>query len=283
MLLYHYCSPSAFYEIVTNRAVWLSALKQSNDHKEGLLVTASLARLAKSDGLDPRDADRMRHLIQLMQEIEGGLALCLSEEGDLLSQWRAYAGDGRGVAIGFHKEYLSRLSERCKDSPESISALLPVAYDTAAHDDLVRPTYDLMRTELSRSITAMADEPAALLQNSHGLSRLDIQVNRALHLAGLPLRALFYRLKGSAFREEREWRLVANHSLYASEQGCLYRATSDALIPFRPLQLEPTLGPPIGEIVLGPRHTSPDKVVQNFLRDAGFGDTQVRRSEATYR
>lgn len=37
---------------------------------------------------------------------ENIFAFCLSEEADLLSQWRGYADDGRGVCIGFKKEAL---------------------------------------------------------------------------------------------------------------------------------------------------------------------------------
>src|SRR5690606_28676010 len=37
-----------------------------------------------------------------------GFALCLSEKGDLLSQWRAYARDGTGISIGFSSDFLMR-------------------------------------------------------------------------------------------------------------------------------------------------------------------------------
>lgn len=33
-------------------------------------------------------------------------AFCLSEEGDLLSQWRAYSDNGYGISIGFNAEFL---------------------------------------------------------------------------------------------------------------------------------------------------------------------------------
>lgn len=35
---------------------------------------------------------------------------CFSKDGDLFSQWRAYAADGTGVSIGFDSEIISKLT-----------------------------------------------------------------------------------------------------------------------------------------------------------------------------
>jgi len=40
---------------------------------------------------------------------------CFSRKGDLLSQWRAYGDDGRGVSIGFDSKLLSKADSRKND------------------------------------------------------------------------------------------------------------------------------------------------------------------------
>jgi hypothetical protein len=40
---------------------------------------------------------------------------CFSRKGDLLSQWRAYGDDGRGVSIGFDSKLLYKVDSRKND------------------------------------------------------------------------------------------------------------------------------------------------------------------------
>jgi len=37
---------------------------------------------------------------------------CFSRNGDLLSQWRAYGNDGKGVSIGFYSKLISKAISR---------------------------------------------------------------------------------------------------------------------------------------------------------------------------
>ena len=41
---------------------------------------------------------------------------CMSELPDSLGQWRAYADDGRGVAIGFSREFLHAAEKKYRKS-----------------------------------------------------------------------------------------------------------------------------------------------------------------------
>ena len=77
---------------------------------EGKLATRTIARLADRDSLDEKDRRLLLKGIGLFEKTFDGLGFCLSEKCDLLSQWRGYAEDGTGVAIGFSVEYLKWLS-----------------------------------------------------------------------------------------------------------------------------------------------------------------------------
>jgi hypothetical protein len=55
---------------------------------EGKLVAEILARIAKADGLDQAPTQRLQKLVSGLEQVIDGLGFCLSEDGDLLSQWR---------------------------------------------------------------------------------------------------------------------------------------------------------------------------------------------------
>lgn len=109
--LYHYCSTESFTSILRTHSVWLSSLNLSNDSMEGRMVNATVLRLAEKDGLDADALRRLRESLSFTERTLDGLGFCLSEDGDLLSQWRGYADDGRGVAIGFSRSYLEWLAK----------------------------------------------------------------------------------------------------------------------------------------------------------------------------
>ncbi|HSL78822.1 MAG TPA: hypothetical protein VK877_04105 [Pseudolabrys sp.] len=99
-VLYHYCSTSAFHAIVEAAAIRLSSLSLANDTLEGKIVSTAIERLAFRDKLDAPVRAELSRAIQALEKILDNLGFCLSEEGDLLSQWRGYAADATGVSIG---------------------------------------------------------------------------------------------------------------------------------------------------------------------------------------
>jgi hypothetical protein len=108
--LYHYCPTAAFHSIIQTRSIWLSSLTLANDTMEGKLVVEALTRLAQRDGLDRVAVERLKDSVALLEGMFDGLGFCLSEDGDLLSQWRGYASDATGVAIGFSRAHLQTLA-----------------------------------------------------------------------------------------------------------------------------------------------------------------------------
>ena len=79
-----------------------------------------------------------------MEESLVGVGFCLSEEGDLLSQWRGYAADASGVVIGFSRNYLDWLCS--SNLPDELGGLNlhKVDYAASAHDSRVAPTSDFL-------------------------------------------------------------------------------------------------------------------------------------------
>ena len=98
----------------------------------------------------------------------------------------------------------------------------------------------------------------------------------------LSLFSELFRLKAYAFREEREWRLLS-YLVKGGDDHCSHRAAHDRIIPYRKIELVGLERNPIAEVILGPKHGTPPKLVEDLLKQHRYGVVGVRRSEASYR
>ena len=109
-ILWHYCSNEAFLSIISSQEIWLGEITHSNDYMEGKWLIEEILRPALlNSGLADYQVIQVLGRIYDMKGRYNAFAFCLSEKSDVLSQWRGYADDGRGVAIGFNKKYLETL------------------------------------------------------------------------------------------------------------------------------------------------------------------------------
>ncbi|HNV88532.1 MAG TPA: DUF2971 domain-containing protein [Methylotenera sp.] len=255
---------------------------------EGKLADEALERLAKQDRLNAYDISTIKEELGIFRLIADGLGFCLSEEEDLLSQWRGYAADASGVAIGFSKEYLT---EFIKHTQSSISinqiALHKVKYEQKEHDKLVEPTF--------RRIKQCIEEGAHKYPGPRGL--LDIRSeeeikedNQKIQHARFRLAHELFKLspkqfylKSKAFSEEREWRLISYLTLGNDKDKCEFMDKKNQIVPFRTYQLNDLSINPISKIILGPKNVTPIKVVESFLMSNNFRSVEVVSSKATYR
>ena len=273
--------------IVDHKTVRLSSLTLSNDSAEGKMVYAAMARHAEGDGLASRSTERLLSMIDDLDEVLGGLGFCLSEERDQLGQWRGYADDGAGVAIGFSRSYLEELKKYYSPPKVKTFRLEKVEYDPDEHDRHVESTY--------RELRKLIDEGAFGTTGVRGLldSRTAEEIEqdrertasllRKAILATLPLYAKLYVLKSPAFREESEWRLVSYHAVKQGGDEIEFRPAGGRIIPFISIELIDLDMPVIHEVILGPKHDTPVKIIEDLLDRAGFPDVRVERSASSYR
>src|SRR3954470_9187707 len=101
-ILYHYTRLDAFKAIVAHRLLWLSDIAKMNDAKERLWISEVFQRIWGARAKAGEGVSEAGHYFYDFQlDTTPVFICCFSEDGDLLSQWRAYTDDGRGVAIGF--------------------------------------------------------------------------------------------------------------------------------------------------------------------------------------
>lgn len=122
-IIYHYCSLSTFLNIIKNKTLRLSNIVKSNDYLERSYIVSCCedAIINYFQTCSCCSAQELKDLVHkhLSAAIEKynkeciiGHAICFSQEGDLLSQWREYGDKGNGMAIGFDRSVLERFFNR---------------------------------------------------------------------------------------------------------------------------------------------------------------------------
>ena len=274
-IIYHYTDLSGLKGIIENKKLWLSLAYHMNDHQEVHWARNKFYKLANQIS-DDTALEKLKRFSQLANINRHDPYICsFSKNGDLLSQWRAYASDGNGVAIGFNSDYFGFTSEFPTTSAvlsHSI-ALLDVVYDENSQDTEIK---SLIEQITSFEPTANFDE-----DNFHILL-----VNA--------LNKLCYIFKNPAFQEEQEARIIhtpliasdANNSnhIMGGVSDIHYRVSQNKLTPYFELGFSPTKSQQaIEEIIIGPKTAISDYEMGMFLSIHGLGHTKYHWSQASYR
>ncbi|HUQ29428.1 MAG TPA: DUF2971 domain-containing protein [Usitatibacter sp.] len=185
--LFHYTDLEGVKGIFTSRTLWLSKFTATNDISEIKLAIEHFQSFAARRARALESAEGM-FLREAAEQLEGfrRTNICLAsfcEQHDLLSQWRSYGNDGRGVALGFNSARLLDVAQR------NGLRLLRCVYEPAEHERISASLSDML---LEARRTASPEESAELIA----------QFNEVF-LRVAPV------IKDHRFGEEREWRLVS--------------------------------------------------------------------------
>ena len=286
MILYHYCSNYVFHSIVTQKKVRMSLLSLSNDYKEGQHIIDVARGAIPDESLHKKDILKE---LQLIISVISAIGFCLSADGDVLSQWRGYADNAQGVAIGFDKEALDAATKQ--DEPQAlITRFAPVAYDEkfltkiiAADLEPVIEHYKSGKMALPRFGSLLMpltdeDHEKDKLRHKQATSELFWKLMKIANYA--------YMVKAPFFDEEEEWRiltLVTNLDQVLDMPGAQFQTSSEKLKPFKDFPQKGFAPSAIKEVILGPRNQTPDEVVRLFLNSQGFDHVSIRRSSGSYR
>ena len=149
MLLYHYTTQSGLVGIVQSESLWLTDVRYLNDASE-YVYALHLAGLATDEALTLHDRPMwlLREAISssLRSVADQVMVASLSEEGDLLSQWRGYCRSGTEVAIGFDRHIIQELASE-------IGAYLRKArYVVSQQQKLIRRQFDYASRKMKRRL-----------------------------------------------------------------------------------------------------------------------------------
>jgi len=117
--LFHYTTLSSAAQILHSKSLWLTKIQYLNDTSE-LKIAFDLFKRAvevRSKQLASNENEKSDFLIQASDQISSfeQTNICVAsfcEDGDLLSQWRAYGKNGVGVALGFSGKRLKELQNQ---------------------------------------------------------------------------------------------------------------------------------------------------------------------------
>src|ERR1041384_1576734 len=103
--LYHYTTQAGLLGIFETNCLWATSARYLNDSSEYLyglgLISERLTHKCRGSAIEPEHVEKLMAIAQSLSPFWGICVVSLSSEGDLLSQWRAYAGGSGGFAVGF--------------------------------------------------------------------------------------------------------------------------------------------------------------------------------------
>lgn len=297
MLLYHYCSAPTAFAILQSRVFRLSALSAANDTLEGRVLGQVFSQLLAATGLPKGVVDVASVLVEGYPESTEGFAFCLSTDGDLLSQWRAYGRDGTGVAIGFASDILAKDYGRVNFGAQFFE-LTKVEYGEEGLREALAPLAEEVKEtfedygEFVRlcdgvtkecALSTFADRQAELKAVFQAQSANSSELLSRLMKVLAPLHFRIYGTKPQSFREEKEWRLLRfRHRVALVDVE--YFADDFSVRPFISCLIADPAKEAIQEVILGPKHRSNINWMRAFLASVGLSHVKVSRSAiASYR
>jgi hypothetical protein len=189
--LFHYTDLDGVKGILASKSLWLSKFTASNDISEiTLAISQFQSFVASRAGSLPEPEAEFLHEAAVQLEGFRRTNICVAsfcEQPDLLSQWRSYGDDGRGIAFGFSTRILKELARR------NDLRLWRCVYDRSQH---VRILNDLF-TMLLESFRAIGPATAEARRQLIGHFN-------ATFLLVAPV------IKDHRFAEEQEWRLISS-------------------------------------------------------------------------
>lgn len=132
-LVYHYCSNQKMISIIENKEMRLSDISKSNDYKELCMFYPGLFdRIEEAYKENPFELEykakvgneAIKCLLTDIDSLIGeelrtgaitSFVTCFSGARDKLSQWRGYADDGKGGALGFSVKKLRKYADNTKE------------------------------------------------------------------------------------------------------------------------------------------------------------------------
>jgi len=268
-IIYHYCNVEAFRAIIQNKILWLSSVYNLNDYKEihwiKDKVNKKVEELKDKDNFFKYKAFEKLYLNQLPNVYIASF----SKGEDLLSQWRAYANDGFGVAIGFNMDYFKT---------NELIQTTKVLYDEKEQE-----------SEIAKILT-----PLEKIANDTDFESSEFKTICSNIISNI--NNLSARSKNELFKEEQEVRLIHSPVIIDDKENerfifkknlsdMKFRSVCGNLIPYFELKFDKKINntPPIVEIIKGPKNKFIDEEVKIFLANNGFYSVKIKDSKSSYR
>jgi hypothetical protein len=267
-MIYHYCSLDKLHKIITSKELYLFNANSMNDSLETIWIIHLI-----NEELSKRKEDFNNDVIQNLNisfsfNRTYPYISCFSSDSDSLSQWRAYADDGKGVAIGFNEEYFG--------IPKIIPVNTFVKNNSIGYFDCI---YDeaYQRKLINNALNdALPFEEDKFIETTRQLVQLSV---------------IF---KNPCFSEEKEVRLIHAPMIMGNKENKTILMTSiseinfivkgNSIVSYFKFDLREKFNSDlIPEIILGPKLFLNVNEFGTYLSVNNLTKTTFRHSQASYR
>ncbi|MBR0727035.1 DUF2971 domain-containing protein [Bradyrhizobium manausense] len=282
--LYHYTDVRGLKGILEAGQIWFTDYRHLNDPSElthGIDMARDVAHHIAT-GADGRVRLFLDYFLDLFRHDNFAPSLeffiaCFSRARDDLGQWRAYADNGRGVAIGLSPSLFAVADAPPPGQlPEFVG---PVRYSLAD----VCGRHEACLEEAAAIFLASADANADLLADkSIGIPFMDQFVREII---ASPLIWNCLTSKHPAYEHEQEVRLVMMGTPATVSPFVTTRFRGSEIVPYIAQPMPLRVQHKIAEIVVGPA-APPDteRTVRTMLRSIGIDwSFPISRSDIPYR
>lgn len=313
--LYHYCSLETLKAILQGKCFRLSDVSKSNDFMEREWASAILKDILISFFKENKIeidlteeyyyTDSIKnHLEYILSEVKMRndyltFTMCFSDDGDVLSQWRGYADDGFGVAIGFNYSEVSKINRR--DSPIRLAEILYEEVDQA--DEIIYAAESAL--EYARDFAKHMKDYVRITHGGSFDKWLEDELETFGEVFADYMKNVSIIIKNPAFKEENESRIFYNSKIYKfSEHDDLtdkldksmkinkfdlkpldFFIRNNNLVSYMDLSFERRVDDGIiSEIVIGPCSKLKEEDIRLMLSKYGFDSSSISvvKSKASY-
>ena len=276
--LYHYTDMGGLLGIVNTQDIWLTSIFHLNDPSElgyGVEMALDIMKTEAERGPDVVKAfcDWMEHLlVKSGGEMFGFFVGSFSRESDDLGQWRAYADNGRGVAIGLAPRLFQVHADQTNVTLAEKVLVAQVIYD---RDQCLRNVGEAIRRAVDIIVLAEA-EVTSQAQGREFLRELATQLAVAIFTYAVTC-------KHRAYKHERETRMLLVNQLDILAPIIETRTRGSTLVPFIRSPLPVRSAGAITQIMIGPAADNlSDDAVRALLRRHGLPLDTVQQSDIPY-
>lgn len=282
--LYHYTNVDGLKGILESGSIWFTDYRHLNDPTE-LVHGINLSHVAAQEiaaGANGRVRFFLECLVDMFRHdnFTGTLEFfitCFSRARDDLGQWRAYADNGRGVAIGFSPSLFAVTAHPPEGRlPEFVG---PVHYADAE----IVSRHSLHLAKAAELFLAAANSNREILTDR--AIGIPFMQDFARELIASPLIWNCLTSKHSGYVHEQEVRLVIMGTLSTLSSHIKSRSRAGGAVPYIAQPMQIRVPGMIKEIVVGPA-APPDteQTIRAFLDTLGIDqDVEIVRSTIPYR
>lgn len=282
-LVFHYTSLEKFISIIESQSFYFTNLNYLNDSKEYHYGVDIIRDVIKKYCVTDTNSAILDAVLKNIKHIYKSprYITCFSKNGDLLSQWRAYANDGKGIAVGFKTEKLG-------DFNAIDISQMNIEYNKSTQTNVITEivTISLNYFEKTKEI--------------FDWTRYDYEYLIATTIIET-LETFIPTFKHPTFSEEKEFRIeycIDGNMNKIEHHQLMFRASENLIIPFLKIpysdvnnndsydelsNLKKKL--PIEKIIIGPslNFDLNYESIQNLLLNYGYKDVEIVQSEIPYR